>query len=272
MLQSLKRGLRTFSRQASSKTESKREPLHHFNREHIMKTTIIYIAVSLLLPLLAEQLQAQNRDQAVMGKETMFELAILYGNEIGLSEAQKREIAQIRAEHRIQMREMRSELRQQRGERSRRPQVRADLRNQMHEQIRGVLSEQQRQQLDRMRADRLENREEMQQLMSETYVEIVAEDIGLDQEKTAEIKAIVTGYRTGMRETRTERRTDMQQRNGEREEMRREHQAELMSRIRGVLTEEEFELWEQQWNEIMPAAPQRRGDRMNRERGNNRQN
>lgn len=239
-----------------------------------MKHLITCIAAGLLLFVMTADVNAQNRDRGNamqgqgqgmgQGMGLMHDLAIIYSGDLNLTEVQKQEIARIRAENRVEARQMRSEVQRQRNQRSERPQAfrqqRQENRASMYEKIQEVLTPEQREQVTAMRAERMENQEEMQQNMAAAYVEIVSEDIGLDEEKTLRLTEIVREHRAEMSDVRAERRTS-----AERPDMtvvHEAHQMQLMNKVREVLTEEEFELWSEQWQELMPRQMEmRRSDR-----------
>lgn len=258
-----------------------------------MKRLIIGITTILVLFVMAADTNAQNRDRAsgmqgnMQGQGTglMHNLAIIYSGDLNLSESQKHEIARIRAENRLEARQTRSEVQRQRGqaERGERPdafrQQRMENRSGMHNQINEVLTVEQREQLASIREERMANRDDMQQHMAAAYVEIVSEDIGLDDEKTRKLAEIVREHRAEMSEVRANRRATAQAERADMTAVREAHQMQLMRKVREVLTEQEFELWSEQWQELMPGQQrqfeQRRGDR-GRQDGNrmnrNRQN
>ncbi|MCH8558397.1 MAG: hypothetical protein LAT84_11255 [Balneolia bacterium] len=258
-----------------------------------MKRFIIGITTILVLFVMAADINAQNRDRASgmqgnaqgQGLGLMHDLAIIYSGDLNLSEAQKQEIARIRAENRVEARQARSEVQRQRGQaqRGERPQAfrqqRMENRISMYDQINEVLTLEQREQLASIREERMANREDMQQHMSAAYVEIVSEDVGLDEEKTQRLTEIVREHRAEMSEVRSERRATTPQERADMTAVREAHQMQLMGKVREVLTEEEFELWSAQWQELMPGQQrqfeQRRdvrgrqdGNRMNRNRQN----
>ncbi len=231
-----------------------------------MKLSALFISF-LLLPAMVVTTEAQQRAGAHgVDASAMQELAFIYDGSLNLTEAQMEEIAKIRTAYRMEMRSSRAEQRN-RGREMRA--TRMPARTEMMEQIREVLTPEQQRELAEMQQQRSNQREAMQNHMTAAWVEIVAEDIGLDDEKTQAVTEIVKEHRSEMRLQRERSRDAVQ--NGDRRERltaRAENRDQLMEQVREVLSEEEFELWQKQWNEMMPARELRRerpsGQRRNR--------
>ncbi len=232
-----------------------------------MKFSVILIAAGLLFSL-SHTAEAQQRGNADARMQGMHELAVVYGNELGLSEEQKQEIGRIRAEYR-------REMQQERRSRSDRRAARADVRDErqmqrtdMMEQIREVLTPEQQRQLTRLREERMEQRHEMQTYMTEAYVQLVADDIGLDEGKSNRVAAIVQKHReTVMENRRMQMQADQNVNRRDMADTRMEMQREMQEEIRQVLSEEEFQLWQEQWSQMMPVRDARL-NRMRKGRGN----
>jgi uncharacterized protein YdcH (DUF465 family) len=222
-----------------------------------MKKYIISILSAAAVLMLVQDVFAQQMQrraaQAQGDPGLMHELAIVYGNQLELSEEQKREIAQIRAENRMQMREMRATGERQR-DRTAMQQARAEQRNEVRERIHSVLTEGQRARLKELRAERMQTRDEMQQYMAEAYVQVVNDEAGLDDEKSERVTSIVKEHRSQMAETRAASREGDARNRAASVAALQESRAEMMAEIREVLTEEEFSLWSEQWSQLMPGT------------------
>ncbi|AXJ00039.1 hypothetical protein CYPRO_0756 [Cyclonatronum proteinivorum] len=234
------------------------------------------IAAALLILGFAD-LQAQQRGQMSNRAADLHTMALVYGNEINLTEQQQAEIARIRVDFRRTMQQQRREFagrqrgsnrQAQAGNRAALAENRADL----HAQIDAVLTQDQRDQLAQIRDERIQSREAQRDLMRTAYIEVVAEDLGFSEETTRQLTEVHANFREEMAPVREAMQRSMrtQAEAGEERQQRQRlqvHREQLNEQIREILTEEEFALWTEEWNQLMP---QNRQDMRGRDsRGNN---
>ncbi|MCH8569195.1 MAG: Spy/CpxP family protein refolding chaperone [Balneolales bacterium] len=221
--------------------------------------------------------QAQQRAQlsnAEIRPGVLHELALIYADEINLSEDQKKEIATIRAENRLKMREQaasrepsRTVRRAERERRSAQAEMRIRHQQQMLEEIKLVLTDEQYATLQAKRDERINSTEGLQEQMYAAYISVITERMGLSEERADRVLFILEEERNSviaLRRARGDRGPDRQM-----VEQMRNQRDQSRAQLAELLTEEELAQWTELWQEMMPrrnVQMQQRGDE--RRRGN----
>ncbi|MCH8486735.1 MAG: hypothetical protein LAT75_07700 [Candidatus Cyclonatronum sp.] len=242
-----------------------------------MKRTIILSVATAVLVLFAgfADLSAQQRGQSAQSGNRgadIHTMALIYGNEINLTEQQQAEIARIRVDFRRDMQQQRSEFagRQNRRAQADNRAAMAERRTDMRTRIEAVLTPAQLEQIAQIRSERMDNRQAQQDLMRTAYIEAVAEDMGLDDAKTRQLVEIHANFREEMAPVREAMQNAMRTQ-AEMSETRQQrqrlqvHREQLNEQIREVLSEEEFAQWTEEWNQLMPQNRQNMQGRVDRQ-------
>lgn len=225
-----------------------------------------FVITAALLVLGFADLQAQQRGQMSNRAADLHTMALVYGNEINLTEQQQAEIARIRVDFRRNMQQQRSEMtaRQRGNNRQAQAENRAGMlqqRTAMRTQIEAVLTPAQLEQLAQIRDERMQSRQAQQDFMRTAYIEAIAEDLGFDDAKTRQLVEVHAAFREEMAPVREAMQRTMQAQAdaGEARQQRQRlqvHREQLNERVREILTEEEYAQWSEEWNQLMPQNRQ----------------
>jgi Spy/CpxP family protein refolding chaperone len=221
-----------------------------------MKQLIIYMSFFLLASMAAE-LQAQQRG---MNSGAGLQIGLLYSDQLNLTEDQKMAIARMVVEHR-------TELREERGDRQRG--ARFEHRGQLHENIMGILTPQQRTVYEKSMKDAMENRETAHKFRMMAQAELISEETGLSSDQKSKVMAVIASHIDENVKHRQQTRRAAVRPDIDTQIERLEARRDLMNSLKDIMTEEQFAKWEKEWSAVMPGQNM---NRPNTERGNERRN
>ncbi|MFW6347709.1 MAG: hypothetical protein ACOC2C_03745 [Cyclonatronaceae bacterium] len=212
----------------------------------------------LILALLAVLLSFTATDAEAQGNGGML-FPSLFGEEMQLSDAQKREIAEIRVAAMMERREQRSEMRgnrenqgqrgqMQRGNRQNGGQMMAG-RNAFQSEILAVLTPEQRSRLEEMQNTRQAEREEMQQYMIQARAGYMAEELDFNEAQTQELEDIMMNHHGEMKAAREQGRPS--------EAVREAHREALHTKIEEAFGSQVYQRWAELFQPGRPRGNRR---------------
>ncbi len=217
----------------------------------ILALTVLF-TIGAVSNVYAQRGGGQAQQSSVQGHQ----MALLYSDELGLSDEQKQEIASIFADFRFEQRAVRSETRR-RGERGAARQRQQERQKSVMADARAVLTPEQQTKLDEMSTRLSEQRMEWRGNLLDAHVRSVADQIGLDDSKTEQVRTIMANHRESA--TPMQGRANIREMSMEERRDRLDRRIELQQNLRSVMTEEEFEDWQETWSELMPGWNMQRG-------------
>ncbi len=214
-----------------------------------MKQLIIYVS-ALFLTIMAVELQAQQRDmQAGMNAGPGLQIGLLYSDDFNLTDDQKMAIGRLVNEHR-------TELRAERGNRQRG--ARFEHRTELHENILGILTPQQRTIYEERMKEVQENRETAHRFRMLAQADLISEEARLNPDQKAKVMEVVSAHMKETAKYRQENRRAAVRPDVDTQIERLETRRDFMNSLKELMTEEQYEVWEKEW---FSAA---RGPQMNR--------
>lgn len=195
-------------------------------------------------------------------------LPSLYGEEMGLSDAQKREIAEIRITTMMQQRQQRANMQGNRnnrgnqGQRGMQNNSRMQRNNQqggmmagrnaIQSEILAVLTPEQRNRLDGLQQTRQAQRDDMQRYMIQARAGFMAEELGFNTAQAQELEDIMMAHHGEMQTARQQGRPSEATRQG--------HQQALHRKIEAAFGNEVYQRWAELFQ---PGSPRnnRQGNR-----------
>lgn len=191
-------------------------------------------------------------------------LPSLYGEEMGLSDAQKREIAEIRITTMMQQRQQRANMQGNRGNRGNQGQRGMQGNNRMQRnnqqgsmmygrnaiqsEILAVLTPEQRERLEEMQNTRQAQREDMQRYMIQARAGYMAEELDFNEAQAQELEDIMMAHHGEMRSARQQGRPSETTRQG--------HQQALHRKIEAAFGNEIYQRWAELFQ---PGNPRNNG-------------
>jgi hypothetical protein len=229
------------------KTNSKHVLENHMKT--IVKTALILAIMSLMPALQAEAQRAGAPNGAGIQQGAGLQIAFLFSDDLALSEDQKMKVGDLIANHRSEMRSYRQARDPQR--RAERREARPDRQQALMDEIQAILTPAQWEKYKALQQDMQDNRIEVQEFVMKSQAASIADEIGLSAGKKSQVLELVSAHLAETRNLRAAgagRAQDIDTRI-ERLELMRDFRAA----IQGVLTEEEFQAWSNEWQSLMPA-------------------